>query len=53
MSQQKSPRQRQRRFGDVEFIVVMLEVDGHGSIKLNCIGLVDNENVKTSVVNRL
>lgn len=40
-------------FGDAELIVVMQEVDRHGSIKENCIGSVDNPNVKTAVVNTL
>ncbi|WP_153127363.1 TrlF family AAA-like ATPase [Peribacillus tepidiphilus] len=40
-------------FGDAELIIVMEEVDGQGSIKENCIGSVDNQNVKTAVVNTL
>ncbi|WP_257985613.1 TrlF family AAA-like ATPase [Bacillus sp. V5-8f] len=40
-------------FGDSELIVVMQEVDGQGSIEENCIGSVDNPNVKTAVVNTL
>lgn len=40
-------------FGDAELIVVMREVDGQGSIEDNCIGSVDNQNVKTAVVNTL
>lgn len=37
-------------FGDAELIVVMQEVDRYDSIKENCIGSVDNPNVKTAVV---
>lgn len=40
-------------FGDSELIVVMQEIDGQGSIAENCIGSVDNPNVKTAVVNTL
>lgn len=40
-------------FGDSELIVVMQEVDGQGSIADNCIGSVDNPNVKTAVINTL
>lgn len=40
-------------FGDSELIVVMEEVDGQGSVAENCIGSVDNTNVKTAVINTL
>ena len=40
-------------FGDAELIVVMQEVDGQGSVAENCIGSVDNPNVKAAVVNTL
>nr|WP_185150955.1 hypothetical protein [Peribacillus simplex] len=40
-------------FGDAELIVVMQEIDGQGSIRDDCLGSVDNQNVKTAVVNTL
>lgn len=40
-------------FGDSELIVVMQEIDGQGLIAENCIGSVDNLNVKTAVINTL
>jgi hypothetical protein len=40
-------------FGDSELIIVMQEIDGQGSIAENCIGSVDNPDVKTAVVNTL
>lgn len=40
-------------FGDSELIVVMEEIDGQGSIAENCIGSVDNADVKTAVINTL
>ncbi|WP_243391362.1 TrlF family AAA-like ATPase [Paenibacillus sp. GM1FR] len=40
-------------FGDSELIVVMQEIDGQGLIAENCIGSVDNHNVKAAVINTL
>lgn len=40
-------------FGDSELIMVMEEIDGQGIIEDNCIGSVDNPNVKSAVVNTL
>lgn len=40
-------------FGDAELIAVMKEIDGQGCIEDECIGSVDNTNVKYAVVNTL
>ncbi|WP_404456664.1 TrlF family AAA-like ATPase [Oceanobacillus kapialis] len=40
-------------FGDSELIVVMEEIDGQGRIAENCMGSVDNPNVKNAVINTL
>lgn len=40
-------------FGDSELIMVMEEIDGQGGIEDDCIGSVDNPNVKSAVVNTL
>ena len=40
-------------FGDAELIGVMEENEGTGSVNNNCLGSVDNNNVKEAVVNTL
>lgn len=40
-------------FGDAELIGVMEEVDNQGVVKEECLGSVDNKNVKNAVINTL
>lgn len=40
-------------FGDAELIGVMREYEGSGSVNKDCLGSVDNNNVKDAVVNTL